>query len=79
MIDSVGCFNVNMAKSNYATFSLIVPGSALGFHTIVGPALRAIIAHYANVVSSLILPPKCAFALVDVLALAASSRACSLF
>ncbi len=62
-VDSVTCVNFDMAASNHATFSLIVPDSALDYYVIVGPELKTIVTRYASLVSLPILPPKWAFGL----------------
>ncbi len=62
-VDSVTCVNFDMAASNHATFSLIVPDSALDYYVIVGPELKTVITRYASLVSLPILPPKWAFGL----------------
>lgn len=62
-VDSVSCVRFDMAASNHATFSLVVPDSALDYYVIVGPELKTVITRYASLVSFPILPPKWAFGL----------------
>jgi len=62
-VDSVTAINFDLAVSNHATFSLIVPDTALDYYVIVGPDPKSIIARYASLVAFPILPPKWAFGL----------------
>jgi alpha-D-xyloside xylohydrolase len=62
-VDSITCIRFDMAASNHATFSLVVPDTALDYYVIAGPELKTIIARYASLVSFSILPPKWAFGL----------------
>lgn len=62
-VDSVTCTRFDIGASNHATFSLVVPDSALDYYVIVGPSLKTIITRYASLVGFPILPPKWAFGL----------------
>ncbi len=62
-VDSTSPVEFDMGHSNHATFSLIVPDSALDYYVIVGPEPKAVITRYASLVSFPILPPKWAFGL----------------
>ncbi|MCZ7544274.1 MAG: hypothetical protein M5R40_12395 [Anaerolineae bacterium] len=62
-VDSVSPVQFDMASSNFSTFSLIVPDTALDYYVIAGPELKAVISRYADLVSLPILPPKWAFGL----------------
>jgi len=57
-VDSVTQVNFDMAASCHATFSLIVPDSALDYYVIAGEDLKAILYRYAQLVSFPVTPPK---------------------
>ena len=62
-VDSVTHVNFDMAASNNATFSIVVPDTGLDYYVIVGPDSTTIITRYAELVGLPILPPKWAFGL----------------
>jgi alpha-D-xyloside xylohydrolase len=62
-VDSLSCMHFDMANSNHAAFSLVVPDSALDYYVIAGPDLKSVIQRYAGLVSFPTLPPKWAFGL----------------
>ena len=57
-VDSTTAIRFDMAASNHALFSLIVPDSALDYYVIMGPDPKTIIMRYAGLVSFPTLPPK---------------------
>ena len=62
-VDSVTQINFDMANSCHATFSVIVPDSALDYYVIAGPEPKRIIQRYAQLVGSPVVPPKWSFGL----------------
>jgi alpha-D-xyloside xylohydrolase len=62
-VDSTSFVNFDMAASNHATWSLIVPDEALDYYVIAGPEPKAIIRRYAELVGFPTVPPKWAFGL----------------
>jgi alpha-D-xyloside xylohydrolase len=62
-VDSSACIRFDMAATSSASFSIVVPDSALDYYVIVGPELKSIITRYASLVSFPIQPPKWAFGL----------------
>ena len=62
-VDSVTHITFDMAASNNATFSIVVPDTALDYYVIVGSDPKTIITRYAELVGMPILPPKWAFGL----------------
>jgi alpha-D-xyloside xylohydrolase len=62
-VDSITRVNFDMAASNNATFSIVVPDTALDYYVIVGSDPKTIITRYAELVGMPILPPKWAFGL----------------
>jgi alpha-D-xyloside xylohydrolase len=57
-VDSTTAIRYDMAASNHALFSMIVPDSALDYYVIMGPDPKTIITRYAGLVSFPTLPPK---------------------
>lgn len=57
-VDSLSSPHFDMAQSNHAAVSLVVPDNALDYYVIAGPDLKSVIQRYANLVSLPILPPK---------------------
>jgi alpha-D-xyloside xylohydrolase len=57
-VDSTTAIRFDMAASNHALFSLIVPDSLLDYYVIMGPDPKTIITRYAGLVSFPTLPPK---------------------
>lgn len=62
-VDSTTAIRFDMAASNQALFSMIVPDSALDYYVIMGPDPKTIITRYAGLVSLPTLPPKWSFGL----------------
>jgi len=62
-VDTITCSRFDMAASNHAVFTTVVPDTALDYYVIVGPDPKAIITRYASLVSFPTLPPKWAFGL----------------
>jgi alpha-D-xyloside xylohydrolase len=57
-VDSLTQIHFDMAASNHALSTIMVPDSALDYYVIVGPNPKTIITRYASLVSFPILPPK---------------------
>jgi len=62
-VDTITCSRFDMAASNHAVFTVVVPNTALDYYVIAGPDPKTIITRYASLVSFPILPPKWAFGL----------------
>jgi alpha-D-xyloside xylohydrolase len=62
-VDSVTSINFDMAASCHATFSFIVPDSALDYYVIAGPDPKSILYRYSQLVSFPVMPPKWSFGL----------------
>jgi alpha-D-xyloside xylohydrolase len=62
-VDSLAGPHFDMANSNHAVFSLVVPDNALDYYVIAGLDLKSVIQRYTSLVSFPILPPKWAFGL----------------
>ncbi len=62
-VDSAKCIRFDMAASNHAVFSMIVPDTALDYYVITGSNLEHIITRYSSLTSFPVLPPKWAFGL----------------
>jgi alpha-D-xyloside xylohydrolase len=62
-VDSLTSPHFDMAHSNHAAFSLVVPDTALDYYVIAGPELKSVIQRYASLVSFPTLPPKWALGL----------------
>ncbi len=63
LVNSYSCVHFDMAKSNNAAFSLIVPDDTLDYCVIAGPGLDSVISRYSDLVGLPTLPPKWAFGL----------------
>jgi alpha-D-xyloside xylohydrolase len=62
-VDSVTPIRFDMAATNHATFSLVVPDAALDYYVIAGADPLEVIRRYSELVGKPILPPKWAFGL----------------
>jgi len=62
-VDSVTPIRFDMAATNFATFSVVVPDTALDYYVIAGANPMEVIRRYSDLVGKPILPPKWAFGL----------------